>query len=710
MTESAPSSLGGLVEGGTELAGLLLPPDSRSAAAARRHLRTVLQDAGLDQVLDEALLVVSELVTNAVVHAGTEVELHVRAEPGGLWLQVVDHLPGVVPLMRAADGDREGGRGVFLLDALASEWGTAHRPDSKAVWCRLALPGPTGQRPARAAGLTRPGQGPEPLDLGWVLDLPADLERRLPLRLVLRELLHRLCDALQVDDGAALAVLDVGADAEPVSLRGRGLDPDQQTAALRAAQRDVRAVDADGLLVLPLTARLGSVGALVLRFLVPPTSAQRAVGRVVADRVALLVADSLQEQQRQADRGALALLAEASELFAESLDVRLAASLTTQLVVPRFGTSAALLTGQERGLRLDSLTCQDEEQTAGLREALSGPAGRALTASLLVRLAGGRPVPVEDGTALAPYATHVLALPLVARRRLLGLLLVGSDGRGGATATTLLLDLARRAALALDNARLFEQSSAVARVLQESLLPSRLPEASGLTFGARYAAAGDSQVGGDFYDVFPLPGGGFGLAVGDVCGKGPEAAAITGVARQVLRGSMQDGYGPAACFSRLNAVLLELGERGRFLTGAAAVVQVEADGVRVRLGNAGHPLPVLLGARAASFVGAAGDLVGVMPTVSVPETDVLLGPGESLVFYTDGVTERRDGDVQFGDASLLAVLRGQSGLDADRLARLLEDGVRSFSRSAPRDDLAVLVVRADPGPAGTPVLVQASRA
>ncbi|MCW2778466.1 MAG: hypothetical protein JWN17_2191, partial [Frankiales bacterium] len=439
----------------------------------------------------------------------------------------------------------------------------------------------------------------------------------------------------------------------------------------------------------------GPVGAVVLATPEALPRAAQAVARVVADQMANRLAGHLADRQReQGDRGALALLAEASTLFAETLDVRLATTLTTQLVVPRFGTVAALLLLHEHGPRLEGLTCADETRTGALRAALEDAAGRALVTGLVPRLVLGGTVPLPRDTVLGAHAPHVLAVPLLVRRRLLGVLLVGGDRAVDGADASLLLDLGRRAAMAVDNARVYEDRSSVARVLQESLLPASLPTASGVAFGARYAAAGDSQVGGDFYDVFSLSAGGFGIAVGDVCGKGPEAAAITGLARQVLRLSVRDGWPLSDCFGRLNAALLELADRGRFLTGTAGLVQVTDEGVRVRLANAGHPLPVHVRADGPVLVGAAGDLLGVMETVAVGEHDVLLQAGESLVFYTDGVTERRDGDVQFGEAGLLRVLRDQAGRGADAIAQCVLDSVRQFSRTSPRDDLAVLVVTA----------------
>ena len=335
-----------------------------------------------------------------------------------------------------------------------------------------------------------------------------------------------------------------------------------------------------------------------------------------------------------------------------------------------------------------------------LRSGLRGSKGQSV-AEELVRALGERPslVPPEDlPPELAGHVGEVLAVPLVARRRLLGVLLAGlHSGTGYARDDAgLLLDLARRAALAVDNARLYEERTAIAKALQASLLPPELPIVDGVEFGARYAAAGEgNEVGGDFYDVYPLPDGSWSVAIGDVCGKGAEAAAITGLARNVIRLLAGEGRPPREVLRRLNSSIVELGERGRFCTASLATVTPAQGGLDVQLSCAGHPAPVLVRADGrVSLVGSSGTLLGVVSDVDVPQDELHLAPGEALVFYTDGVTERRSGDRMFGDESLLAACAAAAGTSADDFAGCLEEAVRDFGDQASRDDLAVLVVRA----------------
>jgi serine phosphatase RsbU (regulator of sigma subunit) len=260
----------------------------------------------------------------------------------------------------------------------------------------------------------------------------------------------------------------------------------------------------------------------------------------------------------------------------------------------------------------------------------------------------------------------------------------------------LLRDLARVAGLAIDNARLYQERSSIALALQEYLLPASLPQAAGLEFGASYVAAGEgSDVGGDFYDVFPSDHG-WGIAIGDVCGKGAPAAAITGMARDVVRVLLSDGAQPAETLTRLNASLLALGERGRFCTAMLGKITVDEGGALVCLTNAGHPPPVLVSpGGTAEFVGTTGTLLGVLDDVELVDDVVRLSPGESLVLYTDGVTERRGRDGMFGDDRLIACLRSVAGLSAPAIASALEAAVQDYGRDQPgaRDDLAVLVLQ-----------------
>jgi sigma-B regulation protein RsbU (phosphoserine phosphatase) len=679
-----------------------LPAVDRSPATARRTVHEVLTGAGLEVMLDDALLLVSELVTNAVVHAGTELELHITIGPGRARIEVVDYGPGLPIRQGDPHVTREGGRGIFLLDALAEEWGTRHFAGGKSVWFVLGV---TDRVMPRPVPLRPPGRGsaPSPPVVSWLLGLPSDLEERLTPAQLIGELLHRLCGAMDLKQGWLLA--ESGGDAEQWSVvaahDATGRAPEVE--AVRRLARvgaDQTLSDGRGLLVLPLRRRTGVFGALVVGDADHLDETGVALSRLVGDRMGVVLRDDRAHAAQLRDRGSLALLAEASELFAGTLDVTLAITLAAQLVVPRFASWSAIYTVDERGVQLAAVAHEHEKDGATLRDGLASAAAHAL-AQQLARELGEQPslVPAHQlPSSLTGSVNEVLAVPLVARRRLLGVLLAGrSTGTAYARDDAgLLLDLARRAALAVDNARLYEERTAVAHALQNSLLPPVLPTVPHVEFGARYAAAGaGNEVGGDFYDVFDLPEGPWAVAIGDVCGKGPEAAAITGLARNVLRLLGREGIAPPAVLRRLNTAILDLGERGRFCTATMATVRPSPTGLTVRLSMAGHPHPVLVTADGrASFVGTSGSLLGVFEDVDVAGDELQLAPGDALVFYTDGVTERRNGDQMFGDESLLAICEAAAGSSADVFAGLIEQGVREFGEQASRDDLAVLVIRA----------------
>jgi GAF domain-containing protein len=680
-----------------------LSPTGRSAATARRTVEQVLQEADLGGLLDEALLLVTELVTNAVVHAGTEIELRIETAPEGLRVEVVDRSPGSLPVIRPAPAEtREGGRGVFLLDALATEWGTRHFSGGKSVWFQLGPP------PAPLVSLVRtpPDAAADrpAAALDWLVGLPADLEQQISSAQLIGELVHRLVEAFDLQDGWLFAqAADDDSTWELVAASDPTATAPESERVRRIAQTGPLGVlpGTTAGIVLPLRARAGLFGALVLTDTERLTAEQVAVARLVGDRISVVLRDDRAQASQLRSRGSLALLAEASEMFAGTLDVQLALTLATQFVVPRFASWAAVCTTYEDSPRVVAVSHTDETRLAGLRVAMSSTDGQALADRLARELPGQRMVLVPSAELPSDLgddaAGDVLVLPLVARGRLLGLVLVGRPAGSvyGADDVGVLTDLARRAALAVDNARLYEERASIAKALQASLLPPTLPTAPGLEFGGRYAAAGEgNEVGGDFYDVFSIPSGGWGVAIGDVCGKGAEAAAITGMARDVLRLLVRDGAAPPTALQRLNESILELDERGRFCTAALGIVQPGPTGLHVRLSSAGHPPPVLVDAAGeARFVGRSGTLLGVVPDVELSEDEIVLTPGDVLVFYTDGVTERRHGMDMFGDSRLLAAVRAAAGRGADVIAGHLESDVRRFGTGPSRDDLAVLVIR-----------------
>jgi serine phosphatase RsbU (regulator of sigma subunit) len=280
---------------------------------------------------------------------------------------------------------------------------------------------------------------------------------------------------------------------------------------------------------------------------------------------------------------------------------------------------------------------------------------------------------------------------------------VDSDRRFDRADLALVEDLGRRAALAIDNARLFADRSRVARTLQQSLLPHALPDIPGVEVGAAYRpAGGGSDVGGDFYDVFEIAGGSWVCVMGDVCGKGADAAALTGLVRYTVRATAMRERDPATVLTLLNEAVLRQTSDYRFATVLCGRLDADAGAVRFTLACGGHPLPLLVPAEGrARAVGTPGSLIGALPEIVVRDEVVRLEPGDTVVLFTDGVTEeRRVSGEAFGEDGLLRVLDATRGRPAAEIAASVERAVLEFSAEEPRDDIAVLVLRVTPpGPA-----------
>jgi serine phosphatase RsbU (regulator of sigma subunit) len=293
-------------------------------------------------------------------------------------------------------------------------------------------------------------------------------------------------------------------------------------------------------------------------------------------------------------------------------------------------------------------------------------------------------VPPED-------ADGTVEIPLRARGRVIGRMALGAERMGEDERTTARL-LAEHAALALDGALLAARQTRVASELQAGLLPPVLPAVPHLELAARYrAASASAEVGGDFYDAFSAQGD-WVLLIGDVAGKGPAAAAITGLARHTLRAAARYERDPADALLALNdAMLQQLGGQ-RHCTAALVRVQVGEAGVRADVRCAGHPPPLVLRTGGAvEPVGLPGHPLGILDTPTFRDDSTLLAPGDTLVLYTDGVTEAGGGDAGLGEEGLADVVRDAAGLPPAGLLGRVEAAVAD--RGVVRDDIALLAAR-----------------
>jgi sigma-B regulation protein RsbU (phosphoserine phosphatase) len=238
----------------------------------------------------------------------------------------------------------------------------------------------------------------------------------------------------------------------------------------------------------------------------------------------------------------------------------------------------------------------------------------------------------------------------------------------------------------------------LARTLQQILLPPRLPEIPGLQVAARYKAGGTgAEVLGDFYDVFPSVRGSWGLVVGDVCGSGIAAAKSTALARYALRGEALRQARPSLILAGLNQAMLDWPtDDPRFLTAIYATVRPQIAATSVRISSAGHPLAILRRADGqVTSVGRPGTLLGLFPGLDLHDTRVKLRAGDSMILFTDGVTEARshiDRDL-YGDDRLRELIAGLGDLSAARIATAIVKATKAFSGGVLSDDTAVLVVK-----------------
>jgi len=284
-------------------------------------------------------------------------------------------------------------------------------------------------------------------------------------------------------------------------------------------------------------------------------------------------------------------------------------------------------------------------------------------------------------------------VPLLFAGRLLGILHVSSDATGAFDAEDLgfLKIAAERVVIGIEQTRLFEREHEIATALQRSLLPERFPRVPGLAISAVYLPAADgARVGGDWYEAFPVGDGRVLIAVGDVVGHGIGAAASMGQIRHALRAYACEDPSPARVFARLNAFLIDVAPR-EFCTAFCAIVDPWAG--TVEFVNAGHPAPLALAQSGeARFVdGARSVPLGVLADVEYESATGSLGPGSTLLLYTDGLVERRDETL---DERLELLLREVAGAGAVSLRRLPETIAAALLADGPQtDDAALLAVR-----------------
>ncbi|HEX6713751.1 MAG TPA: SpoIIE family protein phosphatase [Thermoleophilaceae bacterium] len=388
---------------------------------------------------------------------------------------------------------------------------------------------------------------------------------------------------------------------------------------------------------------------------------------------------------------ALRFLADATNLLSSSLDYETTLDRVAELAVPRVAGWCSV-----------EIAAEDAHGPAGI-----GAVGRVIaTGEPLVF----RELSADEAAALANDDPRlrilreldlrsVMIVPIKVRDRVFGAInfIRGpSDPLYDDDDLVLAQELARRAAIAIDNSRVHAELRDTARTLQESLLPPQLPAVDRLELAARFRPAGAGvEVGGDFYDIFETTPGQWAIAVGDVCGKGAQAAALTALTRYTVRTAAVYETDPAGVLRVLNGALLRQRGDYRFTTLVFCLLDLSGERPLLRVACGGHPQPLLLRQDGtAQAVGSLGPLLGVVEDAEFHDEQIELEAGDTLVLYTDGLTDALAPEQMLDEVALLTSLCDCAGLSAGEIsARLEQVALQGDPARAPRDDIALVVAK-----------------
>ena len=426
----------------------------------------------------------------------------------------------------------------------------------------------------------------------------------------------------------------------------------------------------------------------------------------------------LEERLRRAEERQR-FLAEASSVLAKSLDFHETLTRVARLAVPKLADWCAVSIREDDGtvsqLSVAHVDPTKVELAKSLAERYPPDPDSPYGVHAVLRTGNSqliRQIPEAMLEAAAQDEEHLqllrelklksaMSVPMIARGKALGVISFVSAESGhlyDESDLELAEDLARRAAVAVDNAKLFEERSYVARTLQQSLLPPQLPSVPGVEMSSLYRPAGEAfEVGGDFYDVFPCSDSTWAVVIGDVCGKGPDAASVTGLARHTIRAAAVEESKPSRILRALNDAVLQQRTDHTFCTVAYVRVKPARDGVALDVCCAGHPMPMILRADGAvEAVGVEGTLLGMFPDPELADRGGQLRPGDALVLYTDGLTDQHGPEGRIGREGIEKVLSASAGLNAASISASLERAVVNGSGQPLQDDVALLVLRVLP--------------
>ncbi len=468
----------------------------------------------------------------------------------------------------------------------------------------------------------------------------------------------------------------------------------------------------ESLIMIPLVQGMSTRGALVLSSKQPslhPSSRHIALAGTIGREVSLALDNAFLLQQARTRAVNLETIFRISQAVSSSLQTNVVLNRVLDVVQKVFSADAVALMDFDPVRRTITTSMARGIATRDLLH-LSVTPGEDIAGRVF---ASGTPTvypDLADGDselariALAQGLHSMLVVPLRARERSIGLLVVYSMALDAFNSEDreLLNWFGSQAALAIDTASLYGKEHYVASVLQKSILPDVLPRIPGLRTASFYLPAGaEAEIGGDYYDVFRAPDGRVVLAIGDVCGKGVQAATKTSAIKHSLRGMVACGAGPARALTELNRLVAESRDPSDIVTTWVGFLDLASGSLT--WADGGHP-PALLrrgGTRTVERLEVTGPLLGAIPSAVYSEETVTLARGDIILLYTDGVTEARRGPQFFGEGRLRRALR-RTATAQDAVDGLL-DALAGFCGGALRDDAAVLaaeivdVPSSDPG-------------
>jgi serine phosphatase RsbU (regulator of sigma subunit)/PAS domain-containing protein len=421
------------------------------------------------------------------------------------------------------------------------------------------------------------------------------------------------------------------------------------------------------------------------------------------------------ERQLQENNERTAFIAEASTLLAESLDVVTIVDRLANLAVPRIADWCSIHLVDDRGIPQQMAVAHTDPSKIALARDLqeryppdpradTGVYGVVRSMSPLLMTEIPEKLLLEgaqDEEHLALIRSlglrSAMIVPLVCRGRALGAITfvaAESDRRYTEGDLTLAVELASRAAYPIDNARLYNETRVVAQTLQKSFLPPDLPDIPGVDISARYYPAGEgAQIGGDFYDAFRVDSKRWGLALGDVSGKGLEAATVTTLARHTIRGAALTADRPSDALRVLNSALIEQKQTDRFCTAVYSTVEPRFARVRVIVSSGGHPPPyVIRNDGTVETVDCGGTLLGFLDDVALRDEHIELEFGDKLFLYTDGVLDIRQKGGMFGPEGLEKLLTECAKRGTAAAAEHISTAISKLQDGRQTDDIAYILL------------------